>query len=86
MAEGYPDTQYENPQFFRVGYEPGEQETRTYIQLRNLPNLPKDSVVCGAFSYLRIVNYSNAELPTMHVTAKEVTGATTWSTKFKWKK
>ena len=66
-----------------VGYDSsGNGNMTTYIQLRNLETLPKDSVICAAMFNMAVLSYSQVAWPKLYIQAKEVTAATTWSSKY----
>ncbi|MGN0335846.1 MAG: DNRLRE domain-containing protein, partial [Lachnospiraceae bacterium] len=85
VAQGYPTTsnvQYGN---LMVGYDSsGSRQLRSYIQLRNLPTLPKDSVICGAVCHFGIVNFSHVGHSPMHIRVREITDDTSWTDCFTW--
>ena len=85
VDENDPKSEFENGGLLEVGVDSGGNETRSYIQFRNLPILPANSVICSAASYLRMVSYSNAELPNLSINVKEIPGNVSWDHKFTWK-
>ncbi|MGN0335847.1 MAG: RHS repeat domain-containing protein, partial [Lachnospiraceae bacterium] len=69
-----------------VGYDArvAEKLMRTYIQMKNLPVLPENSVICAAMYYSWIDVFAEYECPELTVAAKRVTGWTTWTEHYNW--
>ena len=67
-----------------MAYSNEDGELRSYIQLKNLPQLPKDSVVCDARCNFVAASYSQVSFLRMNVLAKEITGNNAWGTNFTW--
>ena len=69
-----------------IGYDSSiSKQLRTYIQLQNLPDLPKDSVICGAVCNFWVMNlFSHIAHPTLNVAAKKVTSNLSAMQDFTW--
>ena len=60
VSKGFADMVSENYPNLMVGYDSGQsKQLRTFIKLRNLPNLPKDSVICKAVCLIFVENFSD---------------------------
>ena len=81
-----PKVENENPGNLIVGFDTDIQEARIYIQLRNLPQLPPNSVICRAACYFDIINVSPWEGSILNILAQKVNGSLDWNYEFTWKK
>ncbi|MBR5488527.1 MAG: DNRLRE domain-containing protein, partial [Firmicutes bacterium] len=84
VMELHPQSSRVQQDFISVGYSNEDGELRSYIQLKNLPQLPKDSVVCDARCNFVAASYSQVSFLRMNVLAKEITGNNAWGTNFTW--
>ena len=84
VVEGSPGTSYTQTENLLVGYDKnGGKQLRTYIQLRNLPTLPKNSVICAAMCYLGVESYVHNAQAAANIRVKKAEN-TSWSTKYTW--
>lgn len=84
VREGEPTVSSTNYGEMFVGYDSsGNKNMKTYIQLRNLPELPKDSVICTAVFNMAVLKFSQVAWPRLHIQAKEVKN-TSWDSKYTW--
>ena len=81
-----PKVENENPGNLIVGFDTDIQEARIYIQLRNLPQLPPNSVICRAACYFDIINVSPWEGSILNILAQKVNSSLDWKYEFTWKK
>ena len=73
VEQGYPTKSTVGYGDMMVGYDSsGSRQLKTYIQMRNLPVLPKDSVVCGAIFYLAVTGFSQVAHPTLNIRISEL--------------
>lgn len=85
ICEGRPTALNVNYGALMVGYDSsGNKRMRTYIQLRNLPALPKESVICASKIYFGVYNFSQVTYPEFNVGVKAVQTPNDFSTNFTW--
>lgn len=84
LCQDDPNEKTTNNGSMYVGYDSsGNGNMRTYIQIKNLPALPSDSVICAAVFNMGVRSYSQSDCPKLYVQAKEVTGMD-WTSNHTW--
>ena len=79
VSKGFADMVSENYPNLMVGYDSGQsKQLRTFIKLRNLPNLPKDSVICKAACLIFVENFSDIRHSDLVIRANEVEDDVIW--------
>ena len=72
-------------EYMRIGYCPADDlETRIFVQFKNLPQLPENSIVCAAKCYFGVADFAHHDYASMSVLLREITGEHAWGTPFTW--
>lgn len=85
VAKGNPNTTHNGNSKGFLGYGSGSDKTyRLFVQLKNLPEIPDDSVIVGARFYFAQLDYDHVQMPGLTVAAHEVTGTWAWDDNLNW--